>query len=65
MLSMQCDQIIVLQEYLLPTIEASKKTKKNISLLDKDLRLLSDTLNLIKDFLSKANKLKVKIKVFT
>ena len=58
---MQCDQIIVLQEYLLPTIETSKKTKKNISLLDKDLRLLSDTLNLIKDFLSKANRLKVKI----
>jgi hypothetical protein len=57
---MQSDQILVLQEYLLPTIENSKITKKNIYLLDRDLRLLNDGLNLIKDFLSKANRLKVK-----
>ena len=52
---MQSNQVLILQEYLFPNNEKKAKRK----LLDKDLRFLSDTLNLIKDFLGKTSRLKV------
>ena len=61
---MQFDQIIVLQECLLANVaiinNESTISRDKLPNNNNNIRISNDTLGLIKDFLGKASKLKVK-----